>query len=410
MTSEPSTTQKRAALPPRLLGEIILLMLARLVVNVGRRFTYPFVPAISRDLNVPQTSVQSLIGLQAGIAVVSPALGPTIQRVGRKRTMLLMLLMMAIFTAFGAIWTQFGAFAVVMVGLGFGKITFDTAMLAYVGDRVPYERRGTAQGIGELSWAGAFVVSALIVGALLEAGTLRLVLAAMSGAFVVSAAAVFVFIPADHPGSGNHEAAPVPNFFAALRILSRHRAALAALGFCMAVAIANELIFINYGSFMESTFSLSLVALGAATTVIPLAEACGEFLVIGVADRLGKRRLALIGGVVSSLMYLILPHSGVSLGLAQIILFLMFFGTETSIVASIPLISEILPESRSIMFSAMLGVSALGRLAGSMLGGWLYGLTANFALLGALSMMIGLLACFLLWRYVPEHPSSAPKA
>jgi len=79
-------------------------------------------------------------------------------------------------------------------------------------------------------------------------------------------------------------------------------------------------------------------------------------------------------------------------------------------VASIPLISEILPESRSIMFSAMLGVSALGRLAGSMLGGWLYGLTANFALLGALSMMIGLLACFLLWRYVPEHPSSAPKA
>ncbi len=396
-------TETAASSRYRLVTTILILTAARVMVNVARRFTYPFVPQISRDLNVPQTSVQGVIGLQAGIGLTSPAFGPFIQRSGRKRMMLGMLALMAAASGVGALVTQFGVFVGIMLVLGFGKIIYDSAMIGYIGDRVPYHRRGTALGVAELAWAGSFIVSALVISRLLEAGALRLVLTVFCATFSLAFAAIFVAVPADSPKA--EATAQVPSLIAAFGILRRHPAALAAFAYSVGSAIANELIFINYGSFMETSFGLSLVALGAATAVIPLAEACGEFLVIGLADRVGKRRLALMGAVLSSLMYVLLPHLTSSLGIAQAALFLMFFGAETGIVASIPLFSEILPSSRSVMMSTLIGGASLGRLVGSVLGGGIYSITGNFALLGVLSLVIGLGSAALLWRFVAEHPS-----
>ena len=45
----------------RLSYQIIIAALFKLLLNIGRRFVYPFAPALSRGLDVPLTAITSII-------------------------------------------------------------------------------------------------------------------------------------------------------------------------------------------------------------------------------------------------------------------------------------------------------------------------------------------------------------
>lgn len=392
------------AAPPttrRLIGSVILLTVSRLVVNTTRRFAYPFLPSIARELNVSLSSVQSVVAVQAGIGASSPIFGPLAERYGRKRIMLAMIALLTLAAVMGAALPRFQVFVLVMLTFGVAKMVFDPALQAYLGDRVPYNRRGLALGTVELSWAGALLVAAPVAGLLLRVSGLSAVFAMIAGLGLVVFGALALYLPPDHPDKGT-----LPRFITpldTLRILRASRAALGAVGFTFLLAVANEIFFINYGAWMESAFDLPLESIGAASVAIAAAEVLGEFSVMGMADRFGKRRLALLGAGLSALAYIVLPHLTFSLTAAVAGLFLMFLFVETGIVASIPLFSEILPEARAVMMSSVLGSASAGRLSGAVLGGLLYQLSGNFALMGVISTVIGLAAYFMLWRFVKER-------
>ncbi|HEX2618910.1 MAG TPA: MFS transporter [Phototrophicaceae bacterium] len=409
--TESAETASSSGSQRSLVMTVALLTLARIMVNAARRFTYPFVPEISRELGVPQVSVQNVVGLQAGIGVTSPAFGPLAERYGRKRVMIGALLLMGAAALVGASSPTFAIFFPVLLLFGVGKMIFDPAMGAYIGDRVPYHRRGMAFGVMELAWAGSLIVAALGVGWLLDVASLQMVFVVLAVGLVLSAVIVAIATPADHRtrqpvktfNEGDQHETRRQQINRALKLFLQNRAAVACVGYSFLIALANEILFINYGEFMESSFGLKLTALGLVTVVIALAEAGGEFLVIGAADRFGKRRMALIAAVIASLTYAVLPMLTSDLTLALISLFVMFLAVETSIVAAIPIYSEVIPEARSVMFSITLGGGSLGRLAGSVVGGRLYSLTGSFMLLGFTSLIIGLLAAGLMWRFVTEH-------
>lgn len=397
--SEAASLQQR-----QLISTVLLLTFARLMLNVTRRFAHPFVPEISRELHVAQVNVQNIIGLQAGIGVTSPLFGVLADRYGRKRVMLGALLMMSAAAGVGWLFPSIATFVVMMLIFGIGKTIFDPAMGAYIGDRVPYHKRGMAFGVMELAWAGSLIIASLLVGWLLDVSTLKTVFGVLAAGLLVAAGVVAFGTPADHPATRSSTAIQTINLATGIRLVLRNRSALACMGYSLLVAIANEIIFINYGQFMESTFDLKLTALGLATTVIAVAEVSGEVLVIGAADRFGKRRLAFIAGIIASSMYFILPGLTFSLPLALAGLFVMFFAVETSIVAAIPIYSEVLPEARSAMFSLTMGAGSIGRLIGSLLGGLLYSAAGSFAVLGIVSMTLGFISAALLWRFIHEQP------
>jgi predicted MFS family arabinose efflux permease len=376
-----------------------MLTLARLSVNITRRFTQPFIPSLSRDLLVPESYVQNAVALQAGIGVSSPLFGPLSERFGRKRVMMGALLLMAGGAGVGALVPQFGVYLVVMLIFGAGKMIFDPAMQAYIGDRVPYERRGMALGIVELAWAGALIVSP-IIGWMLVVGSLRLVMVGLMVSLLLALVLVFVVMPMDRPARGSTAHRQAMRLSGAIELLRQNRAAQAALVYGLAIAIANDIFYINYGTFMERSFGLLPTEIGIATTVIAVAEVLGEFLVIGAADRFGKRRLAVISALVASVTYLALPTLGVTLPIALVGLFILFVAVETSIVAAIPIYSEVLPEARSVMLSASLGAASLGRLIGALVGTALFASTESFMILGITSLVIGLMGTGLMWRFV----------
>jgi predicted MFS family arabinose efflux permease len=253
-----------------------------------------------------------------------------------------------------------------------------------------------------LSWAGSLIVAAPLAGFLLERSGIQAIFAVLAVAFVTGIVGIAVVLPADHPEKGKVIAVITP--WKAWGILRRSPTALAALIYAFCVSVANETLFINYGAWMESTFQLELAQLGAVTTVIAVAEVLGEIAVLSLSDRMGKRRLALVGVTISSLGYILLPNFSFSLPLTLGMLFVLFLGLETAIVAAIPLYTEILPDSRSVMMSGIISMSTSGRLVGALLGGFLYTTINNFAVIGAISAVIGLTALFAFWRYVHETP------
>jgi len=384
----------------RLVFSVFVLAICRVVIDMTRRFAYPFIPEISRQLGVPTESVQTIIGLQSGVGVASPAFGSLTERYGRKRMMMGALWLVFFGGISGALLPRFWLFALVMVVFGISKMIYGPAMQAYLGDRVPYHRRGMAFGATELSWAGSLIIAAPMTGFLLARYGLQAVFLALALVSLIALGVMWRYLVDDTP-QDEVQTRPI-NPLLIFTILRHNRAALGAVVFTLALVLANEVFFINYGLWMEEAFGLSPQRLGAVTNVIPIAEVIGEFLVIGISDRIGKRRLALIGAGLASLGYFALPFFSGNLLLVMAGLFIIFLAFETAVVASIPLFSEVAPESRAVMMSGNMSAASIGRFGGAALGGQIFALTDNFTAVCVFAGVIGALAFFALWIFVHE--------
>lgn len=378
------------------------LTLSHLTVNIVRRFAYPFLPAISRILGVPLVDVQNVVALQAGVGVFSPIFGGWLEAYSRKRVLMMTLVAMAFISLWGVFLTGFAVFAIVMLLLGAGKIIFQPTQMAYLGDTIRYQRRGLAVGITELSWPLSMLASAPVVGFLLGGQNgLQLVFALLSLSFVLGVLLVWRWLPPDTAPSDAAPSDTAPTGIGAIiPVLRRQPRAFGALLYPFFLVIANEIFYINYGTFMEISFGLLLTALGTVSIVIALAEMSGSFSIIALADRVGKRRFTLFGASGAAVMYVLLPLAVDSLVLAMVGIFVMFFFTEIAIVASLALYTEIVPHARNVFMSANTASHSIGRLVGAILGAQAFAWLGDFQAMGWVAAGIGALAVVCLWVFV----------
>jgi DHA1 family inner membrane transport protein len=347
--------------------------LARLVVNTSRRFAYPFASALSRGLGVPLAAITSLIAVNQATGVLSPIFGPLGDRWGYRVMMLAGLGMLTGGMLAGGLLPTYGVVLLALFLAGLGKSIFDPALQAYVGQRVPYQRRGLAIGMIEFAWAGSALVGLPLVGLLIERMGWRAPFFVLGGLALLSMVALRALIPDDSHQQRDTESPA--SFREAWRRLSRDRAALGALGFGLLVSAANDNLFVVYGLWLESAFGLSVAMLGAATTVIGVAELLGEGLTASIADRLGLKRTLVAGLVLSALSYILLPLMGRTLSSALMGLFITFLTFEFTIVTAFSLFTEILPAARATMMSSSVAAISIGRMMGALVGGpvWLAG-------------------------------------
>ncbi len=380
---------------------IFAIFLARLAINVSRRFPYPFVSPIGASFGVSADNIQNIIALTNGAGLVSPLFGTLSERYGKKSVMVGALLLMTAMSALGAIFSDYGVFVLVMFGFSIGKIIYDPTFQAYIGDVIHFSRRARIMGIAELSWALSLVIAAPVAGFLLDVRTLQAIfvfLALLLGA----SALVFWLLVEPPPRAGSRKRLRIMNPLSAMAVVSAHPPAIFALIFTVCLTASHEIFYINYGLWMEDSFGLVLTALGAVTIVIALAEVIGEFIVITLADRFGTKRTSMYGMLSASALFLIIPHLSFSLPAAMFGIFLMFICIETAIVSALPLFSEILPQARSVMMSANVGAHSLGRVVGGALGAVIYKASdGNFLLIGLVAGGLGLLAFLVMLRLVP---------
>jgi predicted MFS family arabinose efflux permease len=174
------------------------------------------------------------------------------------------------------------------------------------------------------------------------------------------------------------------------------------------MSAANEVINVIFGVWMEDSFGLRIASLGAAAALIGLAELGGEALTAGVTDRLGKPRAVAIGAVLNCLAALALPLLGRSLPGAAVSLFLFYFTFEFTLVSSIPLMTEILPNARATLMASNVASHSLGRALGALIATTLYaqGIYAN-SLAAIVLNLLGLLCLRLLVTKLAERNKMA---
>lgn len=399
--------------PVRLRFQVLAFTLTRTIINTAFRMIYPFLPAIARGLGVSLESITLGITLRSAMGLLSPAFGSFADVWGRKRALLLGVLLFTVGMILVALSPTYPALMVSLVLVGASKIVFDPAMYAYLGDHVAYHQRGLAIGLAEFGWSGAFLLGIPIVGWLIArnewfapfpwAQTSHLGIPLIRGLLpgerwdapfiwlvllgVGLIALLWRILPIDKP----HTAVPI-SLRQGFRTILTYPPALAGLAISILISASNETVNIVYGVWMENSFGLQVAALGAASAIIGIAELGGEGLVAGFVDRIGKRRAVGLGLLSYSLACVLLPLIGTTWQGALVGLFCFYLTFEFTIVSSIPLMTELIPSARATLMAGNVAAFSLGRVFGSLLGPLLfsYGLDVN-AVVAAVMNLVGLI-------------------
>jgi predicted MFS family arabinose efflux permease len=226
-----------------------------------------------------------------------------------------------------------------------------------------------------MGWALSFVVGMPVAGLLIEKYGWLAPFPVLAGMGALMFVVTLKLVP-DHDET--HVASESSLWSGILRVL-RHPAALAMLGSGFFLSFANEVVSLYFGVWLENSFQLQVAALGVASAVIGFAELGGESLTAGLVDRIGKKTATIIGLVLNGIFALLLPVLGQSLMGAYMGLFFFFITFEFTIVCSLPLATEIMPEARAALLGLDVMVFSFGRMLGAAISPTLFnwGFTAN---------------------------------
>ncbi len=357
----------------RLVLNIGIAGICKLILNTSRRFVYPFAPVISRGLGVPLTAITSLIALNWAAGVMAILVGPVSDRLGYRAMMITGMILLAVGLLVSGCLPIYAVVLMALFLAAMGKAVFDPAVQAYISEQVPYRRRGLAIGILEYSWAGSALLGIPALALIIDRYGWRSPFFVMGLLAVLGVAVLILLIPSgkrDHTGTK-----PRIDLKAAWKELLREKTARGALAFIFLVSAANDTLFVVYGAWLENAFGLSVVALGLGTSTIGLAELLGETMTAALADRIGLRRSVMAGLTICIIFYVLMPLVSQTIPMAFVSLFLIFVTFEFVVVTSVSMATELLPQARATMMAAYMGAAGLGRVAGALIGGpvWLLG-------------------------------------
>ena len=370
--------------------QLIVFTTARTIFNTLHRMVYPFLAIFARGLGVDLTTISYALTARGVVGTFGPFAAAVADQRGRRFGMLCGAGLFMLGAAAVVFWPGFPGFAISLVFATLGKYIFDPGMQAYIGDRVPYERRGRTIAITEFGWSLAFVVGVPLMGFLIARNgwMAPFPLLALLGVFIV--AGLFVMIPKDEP------LVNAPRSRDNFRLVLTSLPALAGLFVGILASAANEQVNLVFGVWLQDSFGLKIAALGAASAVIGVSEMGAEGLVAAFVDRLGKLRSIALGLAVNSLAALALPWFGRTEWGALIGLFFFYLSFEFTIVSTIPMMTELLPSARATLMACNVAALSFGRAIGDFLAPRLYGLGFLAVALGA--VVFNLLALLALTR------------
>jgi DHA1 family inner membrane transport protein len=379
-------------LPP---FRLAALTFVRIILNTAHRMIYPFLAVFARGLGVDVGTVSALVANRSIIGAATPFLFPFIEPRGRRFGMLLGAGL--VFAAMGlvALWPSLLSLGVSMALALVGKTFFDPSMLAYIADHVPYERRGTATAFSEFAWSLSFILGIPAMGFLIAKVDWSAPFAALSLSAAL-ACLLIAWMVRDSHRPAHH----VDGLFGNVRAIFTSAPVLAGLAIGLFASMANEVVNLVFGVWLEDSFHLQIAALAGASAVIGFSELGGEGLVALFADRLGKVRAAGIGLAANCLAALLLPLIGCTELGALTGLFLFYITFEFTIVSQIPLMTEVMPAARATTLSFNLAGHSLGRAGGALLAPVLYALGFSYATGAAVG--VNLLGLAAVW-YISRH-------
>jgi predicted MFS family arabinose efflux permease len=350
-------------IPTEVRRHVGLLTLARLAANSCFRFAPPFLATIARgtDVTLEQIGVAVAIAELAGL--LSPLTARIVDRMTRRRAMVLGLFGVAIGTAVTATSTGLVQFVIGLVTLGQSKVMFDLGLGSWVTDHVPDERRGRVVGLTETSWAGGLLLGVSTMGLVTGVFGWRVGYAFGAIVVVLMAAAVARRLPTEpHHTEVTARAAASAGTSTDRRLEARGWWAFAATG-CLMAAVQS--VFVTFGSWLEDSFDFTATMLSAVAFGIGIGELVASVGSARRTDAWGKERSVAMGAalMVPAAIGVALWHEQLWVGLPLLVVAIL--GFEFAIVSSIPIGLSLVPSSPAWGLGMMLAAGTTGRALAS---------------------------------------------
>ena len=327
------------------------LVWARLISNSCYRFAPPFIAVIARglDVTVGQMGIAFMVGEFAGL--LSPIIGRFIDRGNRMVSMLAGITLIATSVVIAATAQNLVVFACAMFLLSASKVLFDTALIVWVNDHVPYERRGRIVGVIETSWALSLFIGVAIMG-------IATALISWRAGFMVGAVAMIV--------SGSLLAMGLPRHDAHAPVSEQVRGKVPANAWyvfaCSFMLMgASQCVGITFGPWFEDEFHFTSGGLIAIVIVLGVFELVSSVGSSRVTDVWGKE-ISVRRGVVLMVVAGVAMSAGSHLSFVAIPMLVLFIaGFEFALVSMLPLAANLVPTAGGIGLGLTVGAGTCGR-------------------------------------------------
>ena len=225
-----------------------IITAARLVITTSFRMVYPLLPAFRDGLGVSLEALSRALAARSLAAAASPFIASLADSRGRKTGMLAGMGLFILGASIVLLWPTFPGFVIALIFTGLGKYVFDPAMQAYLGDRVPYERRGLALTLTELAWSGSFVLGIPLITWLIARNGWLAPFPFLAGLTLIFALIFYYMLPHDELEDVKARLGLGAN----LRNVFQSKLALLGLSFTLFASAANELVNLVFGVWIEA--------------------------------------------------------------------------------------------------------------------------------------------------------------
>jgi len=372
-----------------------VVLFSRVTLNLAVRVTYPFLPAIARGLGISFEKAGLLVAARHLVGLTGALWGLLGERKGYAWGMVIGLSALFLGSLTVSVSRTFSLALVGFVLIGLSKPAYDPNVQAFASSRIPYSKRARALGILESSWAGSWLIGIPLSGFLIAHFGWQSPFVLISVAALVAIICTKSLQEVNQSNPNKKESASQVVSRAGEEVTVGAKPYLI-LGVSLLMVFANENMVIVYGAWLEKQFNLQVQTLGLYSILVGLAELGGEFTVVFLVDRFGKRRAIFTGLILTGLSYLALPFCQSSLILAFLGLVVMFYLFEFTIVSIFPYVSELVPLERGKWLAFNFSALVVGRMAGALLGPWLWQRSGDLYIQVAFSLLAQALAVILL--------------
>lgn len=335
----------------------------RTAINAVIRAPMPFLVAIAASFGVSAASV-GWLGLAFSLAgMLGPFAGFLEAKLGRRGATLSSMALFVVVCALLPFAPTLTVAAVGFVLLGVAKGLFEPQTLAFLSEMVPFERRGAAVGLVELSWALAWIIGAPLMGWFVDLGRWWLLFVIM-GAAVAVFTVIFLRMLRGHAEAVRSSTASLS--LDGVRAVFRSAPAQRMLIYSVLISAPAQMTTLVYGSWMQQQFTLTPTMLGIVSIVIGVADLLAELATALFVDRLGKRRSLIVStAAYAASLAAFWLMAGDFIG-ALVGLFLVFFSFEFALVTSLAVHTEMVPSARATMAGFVAAAHSVSRMAASL--------------------------------------------
>jgi|GEM_PF-880935 len=381
-------------------GRLATLVASRFVLNAVFRIAYPLVPFLVLHFGVSVEVATLVVTMQMACGMASLLGGWLAERIGYRATMMCGLGL----TLCGTISITIAptALAVILAysACGIGVALYQPAMQAYVSVLTPYQQRGRAIGLVELSWALAGIAAIPPLLRLIEAQqSLTGAFLILSGCLVAVSVLTLTTLPTPRLvlPTGNS-----PSATSSTLIVLRNASVWGMIAFLFLGIGGNEVLFIAQAPWASARFGATPSDLGTAAFVFGLGELVGSLGSALFTDRLGKRRAAVSGFAAAALVYLALPLVSISWGRYLFCYLLFAICVEFAIVAALTLASTVSNVGRATVMAFTVTAVQLSRALASLVGVAVLN-ASSIMVNGVIAAMLTLLGVGVALRFVREN-------